>query len=36
MDATATGQLVIFEAVIDEMTDAAVQSLFAAFLTTVF
>ncbi|MEY7848452.1 RND family transporter [Natrarchaeobius sp. A-rgal3] len=37
MDATATGQLVIFEAVINEMTDAAVQSLFAAFvLTTIF
>ncbi|MFP8952688.1 efflux RND transporter permease subunit [Natrialbaceae archaeon A-arb3/5] len=37
MDATATGQLVIFETVIEETTESAVNSLFAAFvLTTIF
>jgi len=37
LDATATGQLVIFESVIQETTDAAVRSLIGAFLlTTIF
>ncbi|RQG98084.1 Patched family protein [Natrarchaeobius chitinivorans] len=34
MDATATGQLVIFESVIEEITESAVQSLMAAFVLT--
>ncbi|MDQ2049346.1 MMPL family transporter [Natronolimnohabitans sp. A-GB9] len=34
MDATATGQLVIFESVIDETTDASINSLAIAFLLT--
>ncbi|WP_049921181.1 efflux RND transporter permease subunit [Halopiger djelfimassiliensis] len=37
LDATATGQLVIFQSVIDEISDSAITSLFAAFiLTTIF
>ncbi len=37
LDATATGQLVIFESVIQDTTDAAVRSLIGAFLlTTIF
>ncbi|MFA9427225.1 RND family transporter [Natronorubrum sp. A-ect3] len=34
MDATATGQLVIFESVIDETTDASINSLLIAFVLT--
>ncbi|AEH38786.1 efflux RND transporter permease subunit [Halopiger xanaduensis] len=35
MDATATGQLVIFESVVEKIGDSAITSLFVAFLLTV-
>ncbi|RQG88883.1 Patched family protein [Natrarchaeobius halalkaliphilus] len=34
LDATATGQLVIFESVVEEISDSALRSLFAAFVLT--
>ncbi|RKD95118.1 efflux RND transporter permease subunit [Halopiger aswanensis] len=35
MDATATGQLVIFESVVEKIGDSAITSLFVAFLLTI-